>query len=299
MWPRAGRLAVRARRRGLATDAAAARAATLGQFDSSVMRTYGRYDIVLSHGEGREVWDVDGKRYLDMGGGIAVNSLGHAHPEVLEAIGEQAAKLTHCSNLYYTEPQGALGDALTRLFANGQGKVFFCNSGAEANEGLFKLARAWGQRDQGDTDPATARYEIVTAVNSFHGRTVACIAATGQDKIKAGFGPMVPGYSHVPFNDLQAVREAIGPQVCPSSILGLLCPACLTLARWTPDVRGPDRRHPGRGRHHACDCGVPGGPAAALRRARAPAPLRLSPVRPLPLRSLPVLPEDPGRCRQP
>ena len=240
MWPRAGRLAVRARRRGLATDAAAARAATLGQFDSSVMRTYGRYDIVLSHGEGREVWDVDGKRYLDMGGGIAVNSLGHAHPEVLEAIGEQAAKLTHCSNLYYTEPQGALGDALTRLFANGQGKVFFCNSGAEANEGLFKLARAWGQREQGDTDPATARYEIVTAVNSFHGRTVACIAATGQDKIKAGFGPMVPGYSHVPFNDLQAVREAIGPQVCrPLFILGLPCAACLTLARRT-DVRGPD-----------------------------------------------------------
>ena len=114
-----------------------------------------------------------------------------------------------------------LADALTGLFADGQdsagGKVFFCNSGAEANEGLFKLARAWGQRDGVDTDPATARFEIITADNSFHGRTVACIAATGQDKIKAGFGPMVPGYTHVPYNDLDAARDAIGPQVgyCP------------------------------------------------------------------------------------
>ena len=91
--------------------------------------------------------------------------------------------------------------------------MFFCNSGAEANEGLFKLARAWGQRDGTDTDLATARYEVITANNSFHGRTVACIAATGQDKIKAGFGPMVPGYAHVPYNDLQAAADAIGPQV--------------------------------------------------------------------------------------
>ena len=110
-----------------------------------------------------------------------------------------------------------LGDALTGLFADGRegsgGKVVFGNSGAEANEGLFKLARAWGQRDGTDTDLATARYEVITANNSFHGRTVACIAATGQDKIKAGFGPMVPGYTHVPYNDLQAAADAIGPQV--------------------------------------------------------------------------------------
>ncbi len=205
------------RSRSASSVAAASRRATLERFDTSVLKTYGRYDIVLSHGTGREVWDVDGKRYLDMGGGIAVNALGHSHPELVEVIQRQASKLIHCSNLYYTEEQGMLGDALAGLFADGRegsgGKVFFCNSGAEANEGLFKLARAWGQRDGTDTDLATARYEVITANNSFHGRTVACIAATGQDKIKAGFGPMVPGYTHVPYNDLQAAADAIGPQV--------------------------------------------------------------------------------------
>jgi acetylornithine/succinyldiaminopimelate/putrescine aminotransferase len=215
---RAARLLTTTRR---SRSSSSARGSTLEMFDSSVMRTYGRYDIVLSHGAGREAWDADGKRYLDMGGGIAVNALGHSHPELVDVIREQAPKLIHCSNLYYTEEQGMLADALTGLFADGQdsagGKVFFCNSGAEANEGLFKLARAWGQRDGVDTDPATARFEIITADNSFHGRTVACIAATGQDKIKAGFGPMVPGYTHVPYNDLDAARDAIGPQVgyCP------------------------------------------------------------------------------------
>lgn len=213
-------LATRRGSRSSSTSSVAAvgRASTLQRFDSSVLKTYGRYDIVLSHGAGRQVWDVDGKRYLDMGGGIAVNALGHSHPELVEVIQRQASKLVHCSNLYFTEEQGMLADALTGLFADGRegagGKVFFCNSGAEANEGLFKLARAWGQRDGTDTNPATARYEIITAENSFHGRTVACIAATGQDKIKAGFGPMVPGYTHVPYNDLQAAAEAIGPQVC-------------------------------------------------------------------------------------
>ena len=214
-----------ARRSSSSAGGGGGRAATLEKFEGSVMKTYGRYDIVLSHGAGREVWDADGKRYLDMGGGIAVNALGHSHPEVVDVIQEQATKLVHCSNLYYTEPQGQLGDALAGLFADGRadagGKIFFCNSGAEANEGMFKLARAWGQRDGVDTDPATAKYEIITAENSFHGRTVAAIAATGQDKIKAGFGPMIPGFKHVAFNDLQAAADAVGPQTAAIMIEGI------------------------------------------------------------------------------
>jgi acetylornithine/N-succinyldiaminopimelate aminotransferase len=134
----------------------------------------------LSHGAGSYVFDVAGKRYLDLGGGIAVCCLGHAHPAITEALVEQSKKLIHVSNLYFTEPQGRLAAELVKRI--GAGKVFFCNSGAEANEGLFKLARKFGH-DEG-------RFEILTATNSFHGRTLAGIAATGQDKVKKGFEPM-------------------------------------------------------------------------------------------------------------
>jgi acetylornithine aminotransferase/acetylornithine/N-succinyldiaminopimelate aminotransferase len=169
-------------------------------FVDYVVPSYGRYThIELSHGAGNRVWDTQGKSYLDFGGGIAVNSLGHAHPAVLEALQSQAGKLMHCSNLYLTTQQGELAERLVNLFG-GEGKVFFCNSGAEANEGLFKLAKRFGLE--------SGRHEIITAENSFHGRTLAAIAATGQDKIKAGFGPMVPGFVHVPFNDLDAVAAA-------------------------------------------------------------------------------------------
>ena len=173
--------------------AAQQRDAILGSFEANVAKTYDRYNIVLSHGQGREAWDVDGKRYLDMGGGIAVNSLGHAHPEIVETVTEQMSKLVHCSNLYYFEQQGELSADLTAQFrqqGGASGKVFFCNSGVEANEGMFKLARACGQDPGGD--PEKNRYEVITAVNSFHGRSLAAIAATGQDKIKKGFYPMVP-----------------------------------------------------------------------------------------------------------
>jgi acetylornithine/N-succinyldiaminopimelate aminotransferase len=171
-------------------------------FQSNVVPSYARFDLALDRGEGSYVWDVAGKRFLDLGGGIAVCSLGHAHPEITDALIEQSRKLLHVSNLYYTKPQGQLAEALVRLI--GPGRCFFCNSGAEANEGLFKLARKFG-RD-------TGRYEIITADGSFHGRTLAGIAATGQEKVKKGFEPMVAGFRQVPFNDLDAMRSAISPQ---------------------------------------------------------------------------------------
>jgi len=168
-------------------------------FEQFVVPSYARFDLVLERGEGSYVWDVGGRRYLDLGGGIAVCTLGHANPEIAETLAEQSQKLIHVSNLYYTEPQARLAKRIVDLIA--PGRVFFCNSGAEANEGLFKLARKFGH-DEG-------RYEIITAVDSFHGRTLAGIAATGQEKVKKGFEPIVPGFKQIPFNDLEAMRAAI------------------------------------------------------------------------------------------
>src|SRR5438309_6430289 len=180
-------------------------------FQQNVVPSYGRFDIVLSHGAGSYLYDITGKRYLDLGGGIAVSSLGHAHPAITEALVEQSRKLIHTSNFYYHEPQGRLAQALTGLLA--PGKCFFCNSGAEANEGLFKLARKFGHDD--------GRYEIITALNSFHGRTLAGLAATGQEKVKKGFEPAVPGFHHVRYNDLDAVRQAISPATVAILIEGV------------------------------------------------------------------------------
>ena len=168
-------------------------------FDRYVVPSYARFDLVLERGEGSYVWDADGKRYLDLAGGIAVCSLGHAHPEITNALTEQSRKLIHVSNLYYNELQGRLAKRIADLIAHG--RVFFCNSGAEANEGLFKLARKFGNE--------TGRYEIITTLESFHGRTLAGIAATGQEKVKKGFEPAVEGFKQVPFNDLDAMRRAI------------------------------------------------------------------------------------------
>jgi acetylornithine aminotransferase/acetylornithine/N-succinyldiaminopimelate aminotransferase len=195
-------------------------AAVQALFQKNVVPSYGRFDIALSHGSGSYVYDVTGKRYLDFGGGIAVTALGHAHPAITEALIEQSRKLVHVSNLYYHEPQGRLAEAIVNLIA--PGKVFFCNSGAEANEGLFKLARKFGH-DEG-------RFEILTAVNSFHGRTLAGIAATGQEKVKKGFEPMMPGFRHVPYNDLAAVRAAISPATIAVMIEGIQGEGGLTMA---------------------------------------------------------------------
>jgi acetylornithine aminotransferase/acetylornithine/N-succinyldiaminopimelate aminotransferase len=180
-------------------------------FTKNVIPSYGRFELALSHGAGSHLFDVNGRRYLDLGGGIAVCSLGHAHPAITEALVEQSSKLVHVSNLYYTEPQGRLAQALVELI--GPGKCFFSNSGAEANEGLFKLARKFGH-DEG-------RFEIITTINSFHGRTLAGIAATGQDKVKKGFEPMVPGFRHVPYNDLAAMRAAISPATVAILVEGI------------------------------------------------------------------------------
>ncbi|HTI72005.1 MAG TPA: acetylornithine/succinylornithine family transaminase [Candidatus Limnocylindria bacterium] len=180
-------------------------------FSKYVMPTYGRFEVAFSHGSGSYVWDVSGRRYLDLGGGIAVCSLGHSHPEITEALIEQSRRLVHVSNLYFHEPQGRLAERIVNEIA--PGKVFFCNSGAEADEGLYKLARKFGH-DEG-------RFEILTAFNSFHGRTLGGISATGQDKVKKGFDPLVPGFRHVPYNDLQAIKDALSPATVAVLIEGI------------------------------------------------------------------------------
>jgi acetylornithine aminotransferase/acetylornithine/N-succinyldiaminopimelate aminotransferase len=181
------------------------------RFQKHVIPSYARFDLVLERGEGSEVWDVEGRRYLDLGAGIAVSVLGHGSPDIVAALLEQSRKLVHVSNLYYQQPQGALAEKMAELI--GPGKIFFCNSGAEANEGLFKLARKFGH-DEG-------RFEILTAENSFHGRTLAGIAATGQAKVKKGFEPMVPGFRQIPFNDLAAARAALSPATAAILIEGV------------------------------------------------------------------------------
>ena len=167
-----------------------------------VMPTYGRFDLDIARGSGCRVWDFEGREYLDFGAGIAVCSLGHAHPEVTKAVAEQSSTLVHTSNLYRTGPQAELARRLVEL--TGSGKVFFCNSGAEANEGLIKLTRKFGNQ--------SGRYEILTFQNSFHGRTMAGISATAQEKIKKGFAPLLEGFVHLPYRDWHAVSTAIGPK---------------------------------------------------------------------------------------
>lgn len=180
-------------------------------YSQYVIPSYGRFDLVLDHGKGSYVWDTDGKRYLDLGAGIAVCSLGHAHPELAETMANQTHRLIHISNLYYHEWQGRLAQQIVSRI--GAGKCFFANSGAEANEGLYKLARKYGH-DSG-------RYEIITALQSFHGRTLAGIAATGQEKFKKGFEPTVEGFKYVPYNNLDAVRAAIGNKTVAVLIEGI------------------------------------------------------------------------------
>lgn len=191
--------------------------ATRELYDRYVVPTYGRFDLRLARGQGTEVWDESGKRYLDFGAGIAVTSIGHCHPRVVATMQRQIATLVHTSNLYFTRPQGELAERLVRLVGK-PGKVFFCNSGAEANEALYKLARKFGnecappppRHTVGEwvaTD--TPRFEIVTMLGSFHGRTLAGIAATGQEKVKKGFEPAVTGFRHVPFNDAEALAEVV------------------------------------------------------------------------------------------
>ena len=172
-----------------------------------IMNTYGDRQLALVRGEGPYVWDAEGNKYLDFLSGIAVNGLGHCHPKVVEAIQNQAEKLMHVSNLYYIEPQAKLAKL---MIDNGElDQCFFCNSGAEANEAAIKIARKYAA----DNDRSNA-YEIITMHNSFHGRTMATITATGQTKYHKGFEPMLPGFNYVPFDDLGAVTQAITSQTC-------------------------------------------------------------------------------------
>jgi predicted acetylornithine/succinylornithine family transaminase len=172
-----------------------------------IMNTYKRFPIVLRKGRGMKVWSTDGKEYLDFVGGVAVNILGHCHPRVVVAIQKQAQRLLHVSNYYHIKPQIKLAKLLIQhTFAD---KVFFCNSGAEANEAAIKLARKYSKEN---VNPD--RFEIITAENSFHGRTLAALTATGQEKFQKGFEPLVPGFKHVPFNDVDAIGQAITTNTC-------------------------------------------------------------------------------------
>ncbi|MEE9591491.1 MAG: aspartate aminotransferase family protein [Thermodesulfobacteriota bacterium] len=169
-----------------------------------VTNTYRRFPITIVKGEGRRVWDADGKGYLDFVAGLAVCNLGHCHPAVVKAIKEQAEKLIHISNLYYIESQAELAKLLCEnSFAD---KVFFCNSGAEANEAAIKLVRKYFHNRGED------RFQVISMEKSFHGRTMAAMAATGQKKIREGFEPLLEKFSYVPFNDIDAVRRAIVPR---------------------------------------------------------------------------------------
>jgi acetylornithine/N-succinyldiaminopimelate aminotransferase len=182
-------------------------AAWIEKADKYIMKTYGRYPLVPVKGEGCYLWDADGKRYLDFLAGVAVNNLGHCHPAVTKALTKQAAELIHCSNYYHIPQQIELAELLcTNSFAD---KAFFCNSGAEANEAAIKLARRYSREKFG-----ADRYEIITALSSFHGRTMATVSATGQEKVQKFFDPLLHGFRHVPFNDAAALRAAVSPCTC-------------------------------------------------------------------------------------
>jgi len=189
-----------------------------------IAKTYKRFPVVLVRGSGSTLWDENGKRYTDFVAGIAVCNLGHAHPKIAEALAAQSRTLWHVSNLFYTVPQVELADWLVRhSFAD---RVFFCNSGAEANEAAIKLARKFF-KEAGEKH----RFRIISMEQSFHGRTMATLSVTGQDKVKQGFEPLLDGFDFVPFNDPGAIRAKIGPSTCAVMLEpvqgegGVRCPA--------------------------------------------------------------------------
>lgn len=170
-----------------------------------IVQTYKRYALALVKGKGKYVWDADGKRYLDFFAGISVCNVGHCHPQVVAAIHKQSAALCHVSNMYYTKPQVELAKEIIKR--SYPGKVFFANSGAEANEAAIKAARKWGTLNP--TASGTARYEIISCTNSFHGRTLATLTATAQPKFHEGFAPLPAGFVYAAFNDLKSVASKI------------------------------------------------------------------------------------------
>jgi acetylornithine/N-succinyldiaminopimelate aminotransferase len=186
----------------LSQVAHASSAETIATFDRYVIGNYRRYPVCLVRGEGSEVWDAEGNRYLDFFPGWGCNLVGHCPPKVVEAVREQVGMLIHVPNTWYMEPQGVFAKLLSERSFGGQ--AFFCNSGAEANEAAIKIARAFGH--------ASGRFKILTATGGFHGRTYAALTATAQPKYHAGFEPMVPGFGYVPYDDLDAVAKAMDDQ---------------------------------------------------------------------------------------
>lgn len=173
---------------------------------SDYLPVFARYNIVLDHGDGPYVYDTKGKKYIDFLAGIAVNVVGHNYKPLVDAISKQASKMIHCSNLYYTEVQVEAAEKLKKL--SGMDKVFFGNSGAEANEGAIKLARKYAT----NIDPE--KIQIISAFHSFHGRTLATLTATGQDHYHHGFGPLPAGFDYVPYNDIQALEAKMSDKTC-------------------------------------------------------------------------------------
>jgi len=171
-------------------------------YGANIMNTYSRYPLTISHGKGCVLYDVDGKAYLDFAAGIATTVIGHANPDLKRAISEQLDKVNHCSNLYYIPEQAALAKWL--ISHSCADKAFFCNSGAEANEAAIKLARKYAHTKLNIDYPV-----IITALNSFHGRTLTAITATGQPKYQKDFGPLTPGFEYTPYNDVQKLRELV------------------------------------------------------------------------------------------
>ncbi len=167
---------------------------------------FGRYPLVLDHGKGCYLYDTEGNKYVDFLAGIAVNALGHAHPVLVKAIADQAAKIMHCSNLYYTEIQAKAVKVIAEV--SGFDRVFLANSGAEANEGALKLARKYGKQK------ADGKFRIITAVHSFHGRTMMTLTATGQKKYQQGYEPLPAGYEYVEYGDIKALEAVMGDDVC-------------------------------------------------------------------------------------
>lgn len=190
-------------------------------YDKYVMNTYKRVPLCLEKAKGTKAWDIDGKEYLDFFPGWAVSGIGHCHPAVVKAVEKQSKKLLHVSNNYYSETQAKLAETIIKN--SFPGKVFFANSGAEANEAAIKLARLYGH--------ATGRFEIITMTKSFHGRTLAMITATGQDKVKKGFEPLPQGFVHVPFNDIEAVKEAINEKTIGIMLEPIQCEGGINIAR--------------------------------------------------------------------
>lgn len=196
----------------------------MAQANEVIAKTYKRFPVVLTRGSGSTLWDENGKRYTDFVAGIAVCNLGHAHPKIVQALTEQARTLWHVSNLFYTVPQKDLAAWLTaHSFAD---RVFFCNSGAEANEAAIKLARKYF-KEAGEGH----RFRMISMEQSFHGRTMATLSATGQEKVRHGFDPLLEGFDFVPFNDVGAIRARIGPATCAVLLEpiqgegGVCCPA--------------------------------------------------------------------------